>query len=263
MYNTRKQVFGIKMYGDVEKPVLRFLYHNRNLDGFSVRKIAISIGIKPDSVRGALIRLRDIRLVISRRSKEDARIKIWRIIRDPKVYLEVEKGIGINKISKIVEHSKKDKFKYNNRNDTQEEVMAKKKVFVSFDYDNDKHYKYLLEAWHANPEFEFTFADATPSEINSTNIGRIKAALTTKINNATHTLVIVGKEANKRHKDSELIGFKNWLNFEVHQSKMKPNKIAAVKIDRSYESPEELLAANASWAMSFTEAGIIKALNEA
>ena len=25
--------------------------------------------------------------------------------------------------------------------------MAKKKVFVSFDYENDKHYKFLLEAW--------------------------------------------------------------------------------------------------------------------
>jgi len=24
--------------------------------------------------------------------------------------------------------------------------MAKKKVFVSFDYDNDKHYKFLLKA---------------------------------------------------------------------------------------------------------------------
>jgi hypothetical protein len=45
--------------------------------------------------------------------------------------------------------------------------------------------------------------------------------------------------------------------------KLKPNKIAAVKIDRSYESPEKLLGANASWAMSFTEAAIIKALNEA
>ncbi|GAH53547.1 unnamed protein product, partial [marine sediment metagenome] len=33
-------------------------------------------------------------------------------------------------------------FTLNERNKT----MAKKKVFVSFDYDNDKRYKFLLEA---------------------------------------------------------------------------------------------------------------------
>lgn len=141
--------------------------------------------------------------------------------------------------------------------------MAKKKVFVSFDYDNDKHYKYLLEAWDANPDFDFVFSDKTPDEIDTTNIGRIKAALTAKINSATHTLVIVGKEANKIHKHSKLIGFKNWLNFEIYQSKQNSNKIAAVKIDKSYESPDELIGAGASWAMSFEEDAIIKALNEA
>jgi hypothetical protein len=37
--------------------------------------------------------------------------------------------------------------------------MAKKRVFVSFDYENDKHYKFLLEAWDANKNFDFLFAD--------------------------------------------------------------------------------------------------------
>jgi len=141
--------------------------------------------------------------------------------------------------------------------------MAKKHVFISFDYENDKHYKYLLEAWDANPEFDFLFADKTPDEIDTNNIGRIKAALTASINSATYTLVIIGKEANKTHKHSKLIGFKNWINFEVHQSKLNKNKIAAVKIDKSYESPEELAGAGASWAMSFTQATILKALEDA
>ena len=52
-----------------------------------------------------------------------------------------------------------------------------KKVFVSFDYENDKRYKFLLEAWHAHPDFEFVFADATPTEIDSNDVGRVKAAL--------------------------------------------------------------------------------------
>ena len=141
--------------------------------------------------------------------------------------------------------------------------MATKKVFVSFDYDNDKRYKYLLEAWHANPDFGFLFADKTPDEIDTNNIGRIKAALTSRINDATYTLVIIGKDANKTHKHSRLIGFKNWINFEVHQSKLNRNKIVAIKIDKSYESPDELSGAGASWAMSFEEEPILKALKDA
>ena len=33
--------------------------------------------------------------------------------------------------------------------------MATKKVFVSYDYVNDKHYKNLLLAWDANRDFAF------------------------------------------------------------------------------------------------------------
>jgi len=141
--------------------------------------------------------------------------------------------------------------------------MAKKKVFVSFDFDNDRRYKYLLEAWDANPNFDFVFADSTPREINSENVNRVKAALTTKINSATHTFVIVGKEANKQHTDHELIGFKNWINFEISRSKDNKNKLVGIKLDRSYESPDELLNSGASWAMSFTEDAILSALNNA
>ncbi len=95
--------------------------------------------------------------------------------------------------------------------------MVKKKVFISFDYDNDKIYKFMLQAWDANPNFDFVFKDQTPGEIDTNNIDRIKAALTLKINAATHTLFIVGAHANQQHKDHRLIGFINWINFEAHQ----------------------------------------------
>lgn len=141
--------------------------------------------------------------------------------------------------------------------------MAKKKVFVSFDYENDKHYKFLLEAWDANPEFDFRFSDLSSQEINSWSVSRIKGALTTRINQATYTLVIVGEEANKRHEDWEEIGYENWLNFEIAKSKDNGNKLVAVKISKDYESPEELLGAGATWAMSFKQDSIIKALEDA
>ena len=32
-----------------------------------------------------------------------------------------------------------------------------KKVFVSYDHSEDVHYKYLLQAWDANTDFDFEF----------------------------------------------------------------------------------------------------------
>ena len=141
--------------------------------------------------------------------------------------------------------------------------MAKKKVFVSFDYTNDKIYKFLLEAWDANKNMEFVFDDCSSDEIHSDKISVVKAGLTRRINTTTYTLVIVGKYANARHYDSEEIGYKNWINFEIAKSKSNGNKIVAVKLDKSFESPDELLGSGAKWAMSFNQEAIIKALNEA
>lgn len=141
--------------------------------------------------------------------------------------------------------------------------MAKKKVFVSFDYTNDKHYKFLLNAWDANKNNEFVFSDCSSDEIQSNSISTIKAGLTRRINTTTYTLVIIGKEANVQHKDHAEIGYKNWINFEIAKSKANGNKLVAVKLDASYTSPDEILGSGAKWAMSFTQEAIIKALNEA
>ena len=141
--------------------------------------------------------------------------------------------------------------------------MAKKKIFVSFDYDNDKHYRNLLQAWDANPDFDFFFSDLTPGEIDTWDISKIKAALTRSINQATGTLVIVGKYANRKHKDSDEIGFTNWINFEIAKSKDNGNRLIAIKLNREYVSPSELFGSEATWAMSFNRDAIIKAIHEA
>lgn len=139
--------------------------------------------------------------------------------------------------------------------------MYRKKCYVSFDYDNDRHYKYLLEAWNSNSYFEFVFSDYSPREIQSDDIDRVKAAITARVNQTTHTLVIVGREANKPHKDRARIGHRNWINFEIAQSKRNHNKLVAIKLDRGFESPDELLNSGAEWAMSFTQDAILSALN--
>ena len=119
-----------------------------------------------------------------------------------------------------------------------------------------------MQAWDANPDFDFSFSDYSSGEINSNNISVIKTALTRKINEANYTFVIVGKEANKQHKDHKLIGFKNWINFEVHQSKLNKNKLLAIKLDKSYESPDELLNSGAAWAYAFSRDSILAALKK-
>lgn len=141
--------------------------------------------------------------------------------------------------------------------------MAKKHVFVSFDFTNDKQYKYLLNAWDANKNMDFLFSDYSSDEIHSDNISVVKANLTRRINKTTYTLVIIGKESNTRHPDYKKIGYKNWINFEVARSKDNKNKLVAVKIHRAYDSPDEVKNANAKWAMSFTQSAIIAALDKA
>ncbi len=141
--------------------------------------------------------------------------------------------------------------------------MAERKVFVSFDYDNDRNYKYLLEAWDANPKFRFVFKDTTPGEINTYNIERIKAGLTAKINDSDYTLVLVGQYANGLHKHHELIGFRNWINFEIHQSIKAGNHIAVVKLDANCVMPEQLQYTRYYWITGFTEQSVIEVLDKA
>ena len=138
-----------------------------------------------------------------------------------------------------------------------------KKVFVSFDYDNDRHYYYLLKGWDANKSFKFHFSDYTSKEIKSDSVRVVKQKLNQKINEADYTLVIIGEHSNDKLADSALIGYRNWQNYEIAKSIEHGNKLIAVKIDRTYDSPDEILENGASWAMSFTEASITKALEDA
>lgn len=44
------------------------------------------------------------------------------------------------------------------------------KTFVSFDFENDRQYKYILNSWDANQYIDFEFDDGSTREINSWNI---------------------------------------------------------------------------------------------
>jgi hypothetical protein len=133
-------------------------------------------------------------------------------------------------------------------------MAYRKKVFISYDYDNDKHYKNLLLAWDGNKLFDFSIHDHSADvSINSTDATAIKRTISRYINEATYFLIIVGK---KTHKSA-------WVKWEIEKAIELGKRIVAVKTDRENTSPDALLGIGASWAMSFTFDAISKAINNA
>ena len=132
--------------------------------------------------------------------------------------------------------------------------MAKKKIFVSYDYDNDRQYKYMLLAWDKNSDFDFGFSDQSADvSIQSTDGAAIKRAISAKINAATYCLCLVGKNTNKS----------SWVAWEIEKAKELKKRLVAVKIKASNPTPGGLLGAGAAWAMSFTFDAIKKAIEDA
>ena len=140
---------------------------------------------------------------------------------------------------------------------------SNKKICISFDWHNDRNYRHLLSAWIANPKSPISFVDLTPGAVNTDDVGRVKARLTSQIRSATHTLILVGAFANTRHKDSAKIGTHNWIWWEIEQSKAEGNRLIAVKLQKANPTPGPLLNAGATWAMSFTQDAVLKAINDA
>lgn len=132
--------------------------------------------------------------------------------------------------------------------------MAKKKIFVSYDFDNDRHYKNLLLAWDKNSEFDFGFSDQSADvSIQSTNATAIKRAISAKINAATYFLCLVGKKTSRS----------SWVIWEIDKAKELRKRLVAVKILHSNVTPNGLLGVGTSWAMSFTFNAIRNAVEDA
>ena len=132
--------------------------------------------------------------------------------------------------------------------------MAKKKIFVSYDYDNDRHYKNLLLAWDTNRVFDFGFSDQSADvSIQSTNAVAIKRAISAKINAATYFLCLVGENTSQS----------SWVVWEISKAKELRKRLIVVKISSGYLTPNGLLGAGASWARSFTFAAIKDAIEAA
>jgi hypothetical protein len=133
---------------------------------------------------------------------------------------------------------------------------VKKRVFISYDHSEDSRYKNLLAAWDANTDFAFQFDNRSPGQaIDSTDAGRIQAALTTMMKSAECLLVIVGSKSYTS----------KWMAWEIARAKQSDIKLklAAVKLNRDNVTPSGLLNVGTSWAYSFERGAIVAALNGA
>ena len=115
------------------------------------------------------------------------------------------------------------------------------------------HYKLLLQAWHANPDFDFEFDSRGPNvAIDSSDAAVIKAALTTKMKGATHLLVLVGAKTHTS----------KWIKWEIDRAKQSDIrlKLAAIKLAKANITPDGLLNVGTAWASSFERDRIVEAL---
>ena len=135
---------------------------------------------------------------------------------------------------------------------------ATKKICISFDWHNDRESRHLLSTWLANRKNPVTFTDLSAGQLND-NVAKVKERLTAQIRAATHTLVLIGEHANTRHQLSERIGTRNWIWWEVEQSKAEGNRLIAVKLKAGNPTPDPLLDSGATWATSFTQEAILEA----
>ena len=131
--------------------------------------------------------------------------------------------------------------------------MAKRKVFISFDYNNDRYYKNLLVAWDQNKRFDFTFYDGSVTvPVNSTSAGPIRRVISRRIGECPRFLCIVGEKTYSS----------GWVAWEIEKAVQLSRRLIAIKTSRSNTTPPSLYGVDAKWALSFTFNAIKKALDE-
>lgn len=129
--------------------------------------------------------------------------------------------------------------------------MSRKRIFISYDYDNDRVYKNMLLAWNSNTEFDFEFYDGSLRvAINSENASYVRGQIRPLILKSTHLLCVVGQEGATNE----------WINWEVQTAVDAAKKLIGVKLG-VYRSPPSLLRNKTSWATSFNFEAIKRAVN--
>lgn len=135
-------------------------------------------------------------------------------------------------------------------------LSVRRRVFISYDHDEDARFKYLLRAWNAHDEFELDMQETSPArQINSTTDHVIRSTLTRKLKAADVLVVIVGQHTHKS----------DWIRWEIERAQEADVNLAvvAVKLNARYASPPALLGVGVTWVNGFTQEKILAALRTA
>ena len=129
--------------------------------------------------------------------------------------------------------------------------MDKNRVFISYDYDNDKTSKDQLLGWDADKEFDFSSYDQSLDiSVDSHDAAAIKRDISARIGDSSHFLCIVGKQTH----------LSGWAAWETGKAVELKKKLVAVKIDSIYNSPTAMQRVGASWSTMFNFDSIKKAI---
>lgn len=132
--------------------------------------------------------------------------------------------------------------------------MTKKRVFISYDYDNDKASKDRLLGWDTDNEFDFSSYDQSFGvAVDSPEAAAIKKDLAVLIRDASCFLCIVGKQTYRS----------GWATWETQKAVELKKHLVAVKTDSINNSPSALQGVGASWSMLFTFDSIKRAIADA
>ena len=131
---------------------------------------------------------------------------------------------------------------------------AKKRIFLSYDYANDRNYRNLLLAWNKDKDLDFSFYDMPVDvSVDSNDAAAIKRVICARLAGSSHFLCLVGKLTHNSR----------WVTWEIGEALELKRRIVAVKIENDNTSPWALISGGARWALSFNFDAIKKAVDEA
>ncbi|OGQ83593.1 MAG: hypothetical protein A3F90_09510 [Deltaproteobacteria bacterium RIFCSPLOWO2_12_FULL_60_19] len=130
--------------------------------------------------------------------------------------------------------------------------MTKNRVFIGYDYDNDKAAKDRLLGWDTDKEFDFSSYDRSfDVAVDSEEAAAIKRDLAARIGASSHFLCIVGKETYRSR----------WIAWEIRKAVELKKKLVAAKTDSTNNSPTAMQGVGESWSTMFNFDSIKKAIN--
>ncbi|MCX6843910.1 MAG: toll/interleukin-1 receptor domain-containing protein [candidate division WOR-3 bacterium] len=130
-----------------------------------------------------------------------------------------------------------------------------KRIFLSYDHENDGNLKDVLVTWSKQPGFAHfsLYEQPVTVPVDSGAAEPLKRAIAERIGAASGFLCVVGTKT-----------FGNpWVEWEIKKADELGKRMVAVRVNRDCTVPEVLSDVAATCAMSFTFEGIRKAIDEA